>query len=90
VPGIVKRRALLSVLLVVAAWLTVPAARSLAAGGCAPGGTPPTEVDLNGALATIGESDTVTATSAQDPAVTSAQTISCGDLTIAKDGVQQP
>jgi hypothetical protein len=49
-----------------------------------------TEIDLNGTLATIGRSDTVTATSAQDPAVTSAQTISCGDLTISKDGVQQP
>jgi hypothetical protein len=49
-----------------------------------------TEIDLNGTLATIGPSDAVTATSAQDPAVTSAQTISCGDLTIAKDGVQQP
>jgi hypothetical protein len=49
-----------------------------------------TEIDLNGTLATIGQSDTVAAASAQDPAVTSAQTISCGDLTIAKDGVQQP
>jgi hypothetical protein len=49
-----------------------------------------TEIDLNGTLATIGKSDTVTADSAQDPAVTSAQTISCGDLTLAKDGVQQP
>ena len=51
-----------------------------------------TEIDLNGrtAVATTGRSDTVTATSAQDPAVTSAQTISCGDLTISKDGVQQP
>jgi hypothetical protein len=49
-----------------------------------------TEIDLNGTLATIGESDTVAASSAQDPAVTSAQTISCGSLTIAKDGVQQP
>jgi hypothetical protein len=49
-----------------------------------------TEIDLNGTLATIGPSDTVTAASAQDPAVTSAQTISCGDLTLAKDGVQQP
>jgi hypothetical protein len=48
-----------------------------------------TEIDLNGTLATIGPSDSVTAASAQDPAVTSAQTISCGDLTIAKDGVQQ-
>ncbi len=49
-----------------------------------------TEIDLNGTLATIGESDTLTATSAQDPAVVSARTISCGDLTISKDGVQQP
>ncbi|OBI86520.1 hypothetical protein [Mycobacterium sp. 1245805.9] len=49
-----------------------------------------TEIDLNGTLATIGKSDTVAATSAQDPAVVSAQTISCGDLTISKDGVQQP
>ena len=52
-----------------------------------------TEIDLNGpdsTVATTGRSDTVTATSAQDPAVTSAQTISCGDLTISKDGVQQP
>ena len=49
-----------------------------------------TEIDLNGTLATIGQSDTVTAISAQDPAVTSAETISCGDLTISKDGVQQP
>jgi hypothetical protein len=49
-----------------------------------------TEIDLNGTLATIGPSDTVTAASAQDPAVSSAQTISCGDLTLAKDGVQQP
>lgn len=49
-----------------------------------------TEIDLNGTLATIGQSDTVTATSARDPVVISAQTISCGDLTISKDGVQQP
>jgi hypothetical protein len=49
-----------------------------------------TEIDLNGTLATIGQSDTLTATSAQDPAVVSAQTISCGDLTISKDGVRQP
>jgi hypothetical protein len=49
-----------------------------------------TVIDLHGTLATIGQSDTVTATSAQGPAVTSAQTISCGDLTISKDGVQQP
>jgi hypothetical protein len=49
-----------------------------------------TAIELHGTLATIGQSDTVTATSAQDPAVTSAETISCGDLTISKDGVQQP
>jgi hypothetical protein len=49
-----------------------------------------TEIDLNGTVATIGPSDTVTATSAQDPAVTSAQTISCGDHTISQDGVEQP
>jgi hypothetical protein len=49
-----------------------------------------TEIDLNGALATVGPSDTLTDISAQDPAVTSAQTISCGDLTISQDGVQQP
>jgi hypothetical protein len=49
-----------------------------------------TEIDLYGTLATIGQSDTVTAASAQDPAVVSAQTISCGDLTISKDGVRQP
>ena len=49
-----------------------------------------TAIELHGTLATIGQSDTVTATSAQDPAATSAQTISCGDLTIGKDGVQQP
>jgi len=48
-----------------------------------------TEIDLNGTLATIGQSDTVTATSAQDPAVLTAQTITCGTLTISKDGVQQ-
>jgi hypothetical protein len=49
-----------------------------------------TEIDLNRTLATIGQSDTVTATSAQDPALTSAQTISCGDLTLSKNGVQKP
>jgi hypothetical protein len=49
-----------------------------------------TEVDFAGTVATTGRSDSVTAVSAQDPAVTSAQTISCGDLTIGKDGVQQP
>lgn len=37
-----------------------------------------TEIDLNGATATLGRTDTVTATSLQDPAWTSASTISCG------------
>lgn len=49
-----------------------------------------TEIDLDGTLASTGRSDTLTATSAQDPVVTTAQTISCGDLTIDQDGVQQP
>ncbi|OBI91841.1 hypothetical protein [Mycobacterium sp. 1245805.9] len=47
-----------------------------------------TEIDLNGTAATIGRSDTVTATSLQDPAWTSAATISCGDLTMKRDGVR--
>jgi hypothetical protein len=47
-----------------------------------------TEIDLNGAWATIGRSDTVTATSDQDPVWTTAGMISCGDLTITKDGLQ--
>lgn len=49
-----------------------------------------TEIDLNGATATIGRSDAVTATSDQDPTWTTAGDISCGDLTIARDGVQEP
>ncbi len=49
-----------------------------------------TEIDLNGATATIGRSDTVTATSSQDPAWTTAGGISCGDLTMQRDGVQAP
>ena len=49
-----------------------------------------TEIDLNGATATIGRSDTVTGTSQQDPAWTTAANISCGDLTIARDGVEAP
>ena len=47
-----------------------------------------TEIDLDGAKATIGRSDTVTATSVQDPAWSTAGDISCGDLTMARDGVQ--
>ncbi|OBI98181.1 hypothetical protein [Mycobacterium asiaticum] len=53
-------------------------------------GLPDTEIDLNGTVASTGRSDTLTAASAQDPVVTSAQTISCGDLTINQDGVQEP
>ncbi|TGD88879.1 hypothetical protein BayCH28_05630 [Mycolicibacterium sp. CH28] len=49
-----------------------------------------TEIDLDGATATIGRSDTVTGTSQQDPAVASALTISCGEQTMTQDGVQQP
>lgn len=49
-----------------------------------------TEIDLNGPLATIGRSDTVTAASEQDPAWTTAAGISCGDLTMAGDGIEAP
>lgn len=49
-----------------------------------------TEVDLYGATATIGRSDTVTASSLQDPAWTTAEDISCGDLTMKRDGVEAP
>lgn len=49
-----------------------------------------TQIDLNGTVATIGRSDTVTADSAQDPAVKAAQTITCYGLRIDQDGVQEP
>lgn len=49
-----------------------------------------TEVDLNGIRAGTGRSDSLTATSAHDPVVATAQTISCGSLTINQDGVQEP
>jgi hypothetical protein len=49
-----------------------------------------TEIDLNGPTATVGRSDTVPATSEQDPAWKTAADISCGDLTIARDGVAGP
>jgi hypothetical protein len=49
-----------------------------------------TEIDTNGAMATTGRSDTVTATTKQDPAWTTASTIGCGDLTMKRDGVQAP
>jgi len=42
-----------------------------------------TEIDLNGATATIGRSDTV-------PAMSRVGGISCGDLTMARDGVEAP
>jgi hypothetical protein len=48
-----------------------------------------TAIDLNGTVASIGRSDTVTAGSAQDPAVMAAQTITCGGLSIDQDGVQE-
>ncbi|OMC40108.1 hypothetical protein [Mycobacterium sp. IS-1264] len=49
-----------------------------------------TEIDLNGATAKIGRADTVTATSVQDPAWSTAADISCGGLTMQHDGVQAP
>jgi hypothetical protein len=49
-----------------------------------------TEIDLNGATATVGRSDTVPVSSDHDPAWTSAGAISCGDLTMLGDGVQAP
>lgn len=49
-----------------------------------------TQIDLDAFMATLGPSDTVPGTSLQDPVVAWAMTISCGDQTIAKDGVQQP
>jgi hypothetical protein len=49
-----------------------------------------TEIDLNGAWATVSRTDTVTATSEQDPAWTTAAGISCGDLTMDRDGVTAP
>jgi hypothetical protein len=49
-----------------------------------------TEIDLNGATAMTARSDTVPGTSDQDPAWTTAGAISCGDLTIARDGLWAP
>ncbi len=49
-----------------------------------------TEINLDGFIATIGRSDTVPGTSLQDPIVAWAMTISCGDQTMAQNGVQQP
>jgi hypothetical protein len=49
-----------------------------------------TEITLNGTVATPGKSDTVFGQSPHEPAVAAASTISCGDLTLNKDGVRQP
>ncbi|MCV7440720.1 hypothetical protein H7K33_00605 [Mycobacterium paraense] len=49
-----------------------------------------TEIELNDATATIGRSDTVPVRSDHDPAWTTASDISCGELTMRKDGVQAP
>lgn len=46
-----------------------------------------TEIDLDGTVATIGRSDTVTAGTAADPAVIAARTITCDGLSINQDGV---
>lgn len=48
-----------------------------------------TAIELSDTRASIGPSDTVTASSAQDPVVTSAHTITCGNLTIDQDGVKE-
>jgi hypothetical protein len=47
-----------------------------------------TEIELNGATAAIGRSDTISAVSDQDPAWRTAGAISCGDLTMRRDGIQ--
>lgn len=49
-----------------------------------------TEINVDGITATIGQSDSVTADSAQDPVVVAASTITCGDQSITQQGVQQP
>ncbi|MDF0529066.1 hypothetical protein P0W64_11720 [Tsukamurella sp. 8F] len=49
-----------------------------------------TEIDLRGDTATPGASDTVIARSQQDPAWTTAETVSCGDLTADRDGLRAP
>lgn len=49
-----------------------------------------TEVELNGATATIGRSDTVPVSSEHDPAWTTAGAISCGNLTMQRNGVRAP
>jgi hypothetical protein len=49
-----------------------------------------TEIQLHDATATAGRSDTVTATSDRDAAWRTAADISCGDLTLKRDGVEAP
>lgn len=49
-----------------------------------------TEIELDGATATIGRADTVTAVSEDDPAWTTAGHITCGDLTMQRDGIRAP
>ena len=49
-----------------------------------------TQIDLDGTTGSLGQSDIVTATSAEDPTVTTAHMISCGDLTMVADGVDEP
>jgi hypothetical protein len=46
-----------------------------------------TEVNLDGATATFGRSDTITATSKEDPVYKTAATVTCGDLTLVNDGL---
>jgi hypothetical protein len=48
-----------------------------------------TEIDVNGATATIGRADTVPAASQDDPAWRTAADISCGALTVHADGLTE-
>jgi hypothetical protein len=48
-----------------------------------------TAIDFDGATAKPGRTDTQSASSSQDPIVTAAQSITCGDMTMSKDGVAQ-
>jgi hypothetical protein len=49
-----------------------------------------TEIDLDSTTATVGRSDTVAASSDHDRTWTTAGAISCGDLTMQRDGVRAP
>lgn len=55
-----------------------------------PDGVRRTQIDLDAFMATLGPSDIVPVATPQDPVVVWAQNISCGDQTMANDGVQQP